>query len=423
MPQAMKTVRGWSARQWGIAVLFVALAIRLGVTANFVGLGAPPDVEANYDSTEYELLAYNLATGEGYAFSPGVPSAARPPGTALTLLLPYTVFGRSYLAAHVWIVLLSAFTCLIAAWVGAQVADRAVGWVAGAWLALYPGHWYYSMHFLSEPVFGFWLALAVALFMVAVRRGHPWAIAGGGIAWAMAILTRVEQVLTIPIAWALFLFASPATKRLLRRSLVIETGIVLALLSVWVGRNAVVMGAPSLSLLRGYALWGAHNEETFTDSRSSGSWVAMFNEPGVVLGDTELERDRQAWAYGMTALRSHLRDVPRLLVMKLWRFVSPFFDTPNRLAMWVLAGGWIFTAPFVVAGLVRLARAPRNERPGWTVLLVPILATIAMCLVFYGSPRFRDAVAPLFVVIAARGALYSRVGQAGTGEQASSTPR
>jgi 4-amino-4-deoxy-L-arabinose transferase-like glycosyltransferase len=402
----MNLARAWTPRQWAIAVLVVALALRLGVTAVFVGLDAPPDGEANYDATEYEVLAYNLARGEGYAFRPGVPSAARPPGTSLTLLVPYVAFGRSYLAAHIWIVLLSAFTCLITAWIGAQVADRTIGWVAGAWLALYPGHWYYAMHFLSEPVFGFWLALAVALLLVATRRGQSWAIAGGGIAWAMAILTRVEQVLTIPIAWALFGFATPATRRLLRRPLLIETGIVLVLLSVWVGRNAVVMGVPTLSLLRGYALWGAHNEETFTDSRQAGSWVPIFDRPGVVLGTTEVERDRQAWDHGMTALRSHLRDVPRLLVMKLWRFASPFFDTPNRLALWVLAGGWILTAPFVAAGVVRLWRAPPTERPRWTVLLVPMLATVAMCLVFYGSPRFRDALAPLFVVLAAAGALY-----------------
>jgi 4-amino-4-deoxy-L-arabinose transferase-like glycosyltransferase len=404
-------VPGWtrSATLRALAMFLVAFAIRIGTTARFQGLSSPPDVAANPDSREYELIAYNLSAGGGYSFQPSIPTAARPPGTSLTLLLPYSVFGRSFLAAHAWIIFLSSATCLIAVWLGSQLAGRSVGWMAGAWLALYPGHFYYAMHFLSEPVYGFWLALAVALSVFAIRGGHRLAEVCAGIAWAMAILTRVEIILALPVSWVMLVFTKPPTRRALFRSMAVQTGIAAILISAWVVRNAVAVGVPTLSLQRGFAFWGAHNEVTFTEPRYEGSWLDIYNREPVrathPLGASEVERDRQAFGYGTAAIYEHASLVPRLVAMKLWRLVSPFFETPNRVALWVLAGGWILTAPFVGMGLYSILRGPRRARLQWGILLIPIIATIGMCALFYGSPRFRDGLAPLFVVLAANGAL------------------
>ncbi len=404
---------GWtrSATSRALAIFLVALAIRIGTTARFQGLSSPPDVAANPDSREYELIAYNLSAGGGYSFQPSIPTAARPPGTSLTLLLPYSVFGRSFLAAHTWIIFLSSATCLIAVWLGSQLAGRSVGWMAGAWLALYPGHFYYAMHFLSEPIYGFWLALAVALSVFAIRGGRRLSEVCAGIAWAMAILTRVEMVLALPVALGMLVFAEPSTRRALVRSMAVQTGVAAILLSAWVVRNAVAVGVPTLSLQRGFAFWGAHNEVTFTEPRYEGSWLDIYNREAVrasqPLGATEVERDRQALEYGTAAVRAHASRLPRLVAMKMWRLVSPFFETPNRVALWVLAGGWMMTAPFVGLGLYRVFSGP-PPRWHWGVLLIPIITTIGACALFYGSPRFRDGLAPLFVVLAANGALRRR---------------
>ena len=389
------------------AIFCGAFALRLGLTATLQGLAAPPKVEANPDQREYELIAYNLSAGNGYGFTRGKPTAARPPGTPLTFLPPYLLFGRSYLAERSWIILLSSATCLLVAWLGTLYGGPRLGLVAAAWLALYPGHFYYSMHFLSETVYGFWLALACGLCLYSIRTGRRWADIGAGLAWAFAILTRVELILLVPIAWALLRLASAPTRGQAVRHLAVHTTLVLVVVSIWVGRNIVVMGVPSLSTQRGFAFWGAHNTITMSDPAYAGSWVSIFEQVRDTqpLNGTEVERDRQAWNNGVAAVHENLPRLPYLTVMKLWRLISPFFETSNRIALWAVALGWIVTAPFLLYGVWLIVRDWSANSWVWMVLLAPMMATIAMAAVFYGSARFRDALSPLFVVIAASGAL------------------
>ena len=390
---------------WLGAILGVALAVRIGTTARFQGLSSPPNLSANPDAGEYEVIAYHVSSGQGYGFHPGVPTAARPPGAPLTFAVPYVLFGRSFLALHLWVIALSAGTALLLAWLGALCGGRRLGLIAAAWLAVYPGHFYYAMHFLSEPVFGFWLTLACALCIRALGQRTAIADGAAGVAWGLAILTRVEMILAVPIAWALIVFAGRSVRRRVLPHAAVQTAVALLLISVWVGRNVSVMGVASLSTQRGYAFWGAHNPVTMNDPQYIGSWVGVFESERDThpLKGSEVARDGQAWNYGVATVRANLARIPYLTLMKIWRFFSPSFETPNKAALWVLALGWIVTAPFVAYGLWAVYRHPRVDLVRWMVLAVPMIATLAMAAIFYGSPRFRDALAPLFLVVAAYG--------------------
>ena len=178
------------ATGWLLAGAFVsALVIRLAVTVAFTGLGAPPNLSANPDQDEYERITYNVSRGAGYSMNGETPTAVRPPGFTLTLLPVYKIFGRSFAAARLCLILLSAFTCLFAAWSAYQWSGRLPAVITAWWLAVYPGHFYYAMHFLSETVYAFWLSAAVACTLVAMRRQKIAIGAIAGVLWAMAILT------------------------------------------------------------------------------------------------------------------------------------------------------------------------------------------------------------------------------------------
>jgi 4-amino-4-deoxy-L-arabinose transferase-like glycosyltransferase len=390
-----------------LAIFILAATIRVAVSARFQGLSTPPNVSANPDSREYELIAYNLSFGHGYAFHSGVPTAARPPGTSLTFVLPYLVFGRSFFAERCWIIFLSALTCVITAWLATQLATPMVGNLAGVWLAVYPGHFYYAMHFLSEPVYRFWLSLSVAFTVYAFRRKAIWWDICAGLSWSIAVLTRVELLVAVPIVWLGFVATERATKSRALEHITVQSLVVCALVSVWVLRNLFVIGVPSLSTQRGVAFWGAHNAIAFTDPQYGGSWLEYFSIPSVKavepLRGSEADRDRQAWNYGLAAVTKNIRQVPRLEVLKLRRLLSPSFETSNRAAFWALAVGWLVTAPFVLWGICRIVAQPRTQWSMWAPVLLPILSTVVMCEIFYGAPRFRDAVSPLFVIIAAYG--------------------
>ena len=92
--------------------------------------------------------------------------------------------------------------------------------------------------------------------------------------------------------------------------------------------------------------------------------------------------------------------MPGLIAARLWRLVSPFEATRNRLVYYSFAVSWLLTAPFVAYGAVLVFR---GYRLGACVLLTPIFTTIATTIVFYGSIRFRDSVAPQLLIFAAAG--------------------
>jgi 4-amino-4-deoxy-L-arabinose transferase-like glycosyltransferase len=314
---------------------------------------------------------------------------------------PYLVFGRSYVAAHLTIVLLSTATCVISAWLATQFAGPVVGLLAGLWLAVYPGHFYYSVHFLSEPVFGFWLAAASALSYRAFAKDRLQLSTLGGLCWGAAILTRIELILLIPMTWAAALIRRSEAR--LIRHVALQSGIALVIATLWIVRNAVMMGAPVLSTQAGYVWWGAHNSITMTDGRFAGSWVNAVElvDASHPLYGSEVDRSRLGMRYGTESIRQYATRMPYLTAMKLWRFVDPVFETSNKIALVALAGGWIVTAPFVIFGIWHSAgEGLKHPR---VILLLPLLTAVVNAMVFYGSGRFRDGVSPLFIIFAALG--------------------
>lgn len=393
-----------------VAILVLAMAVRVALTARYVGFSAPPDAGAQPDQLDYEHYAASLAAGRGYAGADGRPTAFRPPGTSLTLLPAYWAFGRDWTAGRVWFCLLSAATCVLAGLLAASAFGPRIGSLAGLWLALYPPHAYFAMHFLSEGPFLFWLTLAAFLALAGWRRGlwWPWTLAAG-LALGMAALTRPQALLVLPLAALAALLAGRGGRRaaLLRVSVL---GLAFALvLGAWVGRNALVMGKATLSTVGGCTFWGAHNERVLDDPHRIGSWIEVTRlvSPEQPLRGDEFEQDRLSWEYGLAFVRERRDQLPRLLYWKVRRLLAAFAYPANPLVNWAFALAWLATAPLALAGLVL---AWRRDRLAALVLLLPLLATLATSLVFYGNVRFRQSVATMYVVPAALalGALLER---------------
>lgn len=388
-----------------IGMFLLALTARLALTHRFVGLDAPPDVSANSDQVDYEILAHHMTTGQGYAVVPGQPTATRTPGTSLTLAPVYALFGRSFALGRTWFCVLSALTCVLAVWLGTLCFNRAIGLLAGIGLALYPAHAYSAMHFVSETPFGFWMLLAMIATGYAYKRQRGgWGVnILAGALWAMAVYTRPQLLLAVPIAGGLAALAFLMHDRGHLKRFAVQVVVLALVLSPWVMRNAVVMGKPTLSTITGYGLWGSHNELTFTDPAHHGGWVKaseLIDAAHPLSGD-EVERNAQATRYGKQAILAHIDRMPALIAAKLWRLVTPIKDTDNRMVQFAFAGGWIAVAPLTLIGLIVTFK--RTPATAW-LLVLPILATLASTVIYYGSDRFRDSVAPAFIIFAAAGA-------------------
>jgi 4-amino-4-deoxy-L-arabinose transferase-like glycosyltransferase len=276
-------------------------------------------------------------------------------------------------------------------------------------LALYPGHVSSSLHFLSETPYGFWLTVAATFTVHALAAPHrPAPMILGGIAWGLAILTRVEMIVAIFFAYIGLMFADSSVRRRFGRVLLWHTAVVLLVVLPWVIRNKIVLDVTSLSTLGGQTFFGAHNSLTFTEWRHAGTWLNLKEiYPDAFRATSEVGRDHAAWQYGLQAVREHVTMMPWLLLMKAWRLIWPFFETDNALALWTMALGWAGVFPFVLWGTVVICRDRSDtlESAAWYVIGIPLASVVMVTFVFYGSHRFRDALSPLFLLIATSGIL------------------
>lgn len=388
-------MRDRAVHGWALAGVFVlALAVRLGATAAFVGLNAPPSASANPDQLDYDAFAWRLAQGEGFTLDDGTPTSRRPPGVSAAIAPVYALFGRSYAAARIWLAVLSAATCVACAGLATAAFGRLTGVLAGVGLALYPGHFYPAMHMLSETPYMLGLALATWATLVSVRqRSLGWATAAG-VLWGLTMLVR-PQVLLLPV------LALPLVLLLrdYRRLVVVQCATCVLVLLPWIVRNAVVMDRVCLTTGFGHVMWGAHNPRTFGDPAWRGRWVPtsdLLREHPFRGGEAAL--DAHAMQQAKREIAIHWRQMPALTAMKVVRFFEPIHDTPNARAKLAYTVGWGVTALLLLPGVIL---AWLRDRTATVVLLLPFAATLAMTLLTYGLDRFRDSAAPVFIPFAA----------------------
>lgn len=391
-----------------LGVVALAFGIRLGLTAAFVGLGSPPDAQANPDQLEFEAIAWQVAQGHGFSLETGEPTGRRALGAVATMVPPYLAAGRSYAAGRLWLVLLSALTCGLCVWIGALSFGRIAGLLAGLGLALYPGHAYYALHFVSETPFTFWLALAVALSLHGLRANWRWRHTLAGAAWAMAVLAKPQFVLMIPLMLAFIGVYSLAGLRRdavawWRMPAIVTCLTAAACIAPWIVRNHTVMGTPGLSTIVGHTLWGSNNEVVLNDPVWCGRWVRtsdLERQLGLPLPEGEAAANRAATAYAVAFAKSHRHELPGMAAKKLHRLITPWPVTDNQPVRWAEGLAWCCVGPLAAVGLLL---GWRQHRVAICVLLTPVLVTLGVTVVFYGSVRFRNALAPVLLVLSAGG--------------------
>jgi 4-amino-4-deoxy-L-arabinose transferase-like glycosyltransferase len=386
-------------------IIAVAFAVRVVAVSVFMGINAPPKGSANPDQIDYERYAYSLSLGAGYVHPDATPTADRTPGTSFFLAPVYYICGRSFLAGRLWFCWWSALTCAAVFLTAEQLWDRRIAVVAAFWLAIYPGHWYYSLHFLSEVPYAFSVVSATGLTIASLRRSSSVLGLAAGVFWGFGILTRPQLMFLLPFVWAVAVWSKPFRSRALRE-VFLQTAVIVAVVMPWVVRNRVVMGKATLSTVGGYTFWGTHNDRVYFDPAMIGMWMRTSDlvDPRHPIYGDELERESLAWTYGIGWARENMQRMPRLVAMKVIRLLTPFERTENTLVFLAFAVGWITAAPFAVIGLVVTWKRYRTAA---VVLSLPMLGTFVSALVFYGSARFRDSVAPVYLILAAVGSVMA----------------
>lgn len=415
-------------------VLVLALVFRLA-TGIFLGMNAPPDRAAcGADTVEFELGAWNMAQGNGFVlWEDGAPSAFRAPGYPLMLAGLYRLFGRQYWMNRVVLSLLGALTCLVVYRLGLALRfGHRVALCGMLVAALHPLQAYFCGHFMSEVPSAFLNVLAT-LFLVKGCRlaggvgSGEWGVGSGrvrttvhpppstvffialaGVVNGLSVLVRPAAIFLVPIFGGLLVLQG--WRRPLRAMLLaVVFGIgTLVAVAPWTLRNYRVFDRFCLVASNGGStLWGANNAVTATvGGKHWGYWISTGFDPEVKQREVlslanEVDRDRREWALGVEFLKSNPAKIPGLLAGKLYRVVSPFPLSANRVFVLMAAASQVVMLLLCMAGLVVM-----RERV-LAVIHLPVLAQFlaltATVLVFYGSERFRMPYEPVFAVYAGAG--------------------
>jgi hypothetical protein len=164
----------------------------------------------------------------------------------------------------------------------------------------------------------------------------------------------------------------------------------------------------------GSTFYGGNNDVVLQDPAEYGAWVATNYLPGRDLIEAEpdeVSHDKMEWHLGLQWVREHGSSLPRLFFFKLARLVLPDLSSPNRT--YVLLQG-VCTAPFLLlfaAGAFACLRDRSYWTAPWFAVHGTLACTVVTTLVFYGSTRFRDANAPLFMLYVVIGLRLFRMGR------------
>lgn len=400
-----------------LALLFAAaFLIRLGAVLALRDIHAGPTGIASADDVEFNNLALRTARGEGYVGDQGQPTSFRAPGMPLLLAAVYALVGPHAAAGYLLFCLLGALACVLTYAVARELLAEGGARLAGALAAVYLPHVYFATTFESENVFIPFLALGVWLFMRHLKSGTAATLAGAGLALGFATLTRPFALLLLPILLAVLAVARWKQRRLRLLPAVVFTATFLAAVVPWTVRNCAVHHRFVLIATNGGStFYGGNNERVVTERRYYGFWLSTMELPGRDLVDAapdEVTHDKVEWRLGLDWLRSHPGAVPRLVAFKLARLAVglPDFDGGRSWYFALRIAGY---APFFLLVLAGAARCLRHRQYGsapWFVVHGTALATIATAVIFWGSPRFRDANLPLLMAYAVVGlqALFAR---------------
>jgi hypothetical protein len=365
------------------------------------------------DGSFYLAVAKSIAAGKGYYdpsnFWPDTPTLGRAPAWPAAISVGLTLFpslkpdfvvralaGLCNVAISLLLVSLS------------QVVFRYPRYsvASGIIYALFPSALYLAGAGLSENLFVLLIAMAFRIGFAQTR-----VIPISAFLMGCGCLARSNFLLFAPIFAVLSVLRVYKHQPIQLRSVIIQMVLFgvcfLVPPSLWVVRNYVVSGNfPVLSTIRGETFYGAYNEVTLHSVDNWGYWVFPDDIPGetkkrdLAKSNSEKELDDYYYARGQAFLRTHILEMPRLL---LGRLIRSYVPIPWRPSVG-LFGAAAYRALLYLAVLATIAYWRRKLPPEAGVFIVSLcVVNLLTTIIFYGTPRFAFNVEPFLIPLAVIG--------------------
>lgn len=397
-------------RVWSVAIGLLALALRVAFVT--VVPAAPA-----WDGVLYERGARAIAQGLGYTTymfpvrsSDTVPTAYYPVGYPAFLGALYALFGSHLRVVHLSGATVSALSVVVAHRIAWRIAP---GWgsrLVGMALALMPGSILFSGAAMTEPLFGFLLALAVYAYTRRTDLVSVTDLVCTGFVVAAATYVRPQAILlagTLPLVRPCAL-GSGWRGRLGAAALV--TAIALLCVVPWTLRNCAKLDGCAFVSTNGGA-----NLAIGAVPRATGCFFFLTPADGCRGVRGEVARDRCWRRVAIDSIRSDPWRWIELAPIKLYHTLSyesfpvsylrqaralPIDDARERTWQQILTYPWRLLLALAVLSLLVCGIRRRwhpAARASW-VVCVTVLFTHA---VFFGGDRYHLPLVPLIGVLAA----------------------
>jgi 4-amino-4-deoxy-L-arabinose transferase-like glycosyltransferase len=391
-----------------LIIFFVAaFLIRLLAVLLLRDIHAGPTRAFGADGIEFNELAHQVALGHGYALQQGHPTSFRAPGFPLFLGGVYFVAGQHYPLAYAVFCALGATACVLTFLVASELAGEAVGILAAAFATIYVGSVYDATIFASENLFVVCLGLSVWLFLRYLKSGSSLELFLSALSLGWGILTRPFTLLLIPLFVSVLIWKVWKGRSFRIVPAVTLAVIPLAVVAPWTIRNRIVFHQFVLVANNGGStFYGGNNDLVLTDPHLYGGWISTKELPYRDLIEAEpdeVSHDREEWHLGVQWVSAHKLSMPLLCTYKLVRLWLPDIGSENRKYVLMQLIGATPVILLSLIGLVRCLSSRRFWTAEWVVAHGTIAATVLTALIFWGSPRFRDANLPVLMVYAAVG--------------------
>jgi 4-amino-4-deoxy-L-arabinose transferase-like glycosyltransferase len=403
-------------RRFGIAVaviVAVALAFRVGYVLH------TQTYRPTTDAASYDGLAYQLAAGHGWAHKL-FGWAYRPPGYPYFLAGVLAVTGLPHGgdrtdARIAQTIVLGVGTVVLIGLVAYELWGAMAMLIAMGIAALYLPLVVVSAAEMTESLF---TPLVVGATYCAVRSRRAqhryWWVVAAGVVAGLAALTRTNGLL-VAVVLALIVWSREPGFR--PRQLLAPLAVVLATaLTVmpWTIRNANVLhDFVPVTVETGPTLAGTYNHAA---KKRDFLWrYGGYNDYNSISNDPKLsspELDRKLTSAVLGYMRRHPLDVPQVVFWNTVRLLdlggrhrarvtaATDVDATAGVADAMSISFWIVAALAIVGAFTGLAR-----RTPWTFWLLPGLLWLTTALVTTGTPRFRSALEPFVIMLAALGVI------------------
>lgn len=424
-------------------VAFGAL-VALALVLRLLYVDATPGYELRHDARDYELHAQSIAVGEGYSrhVAYGRPTAFRPPGYPYFLAGVYRLAGaerapqprRVHVARIAQAYVGTAVVALIGA-VAMLLWGPAPGLAATALGAVYVPLITVGGAVMSEPLFAVAMLAALLAALVHRRSAHRYRYALlTGVLAGLAVLTRANAVvMLLPLAFAAWDGRPRRAWPSLGPPVVLLVAAVLTI-TPWTIRNATQLHAfVPLSTQLGSSLAGTYNDAARNDPDDPGAWRSVKHVPQYaslwrqVRTTPEAVLDQRLRAASRRYIAAHpfyvaevgFWNTLRMLDLdgrRRWRATAATISIDARWADRGVLCFWLFALLALAGAATRAAR-----RTPLFVWAIPALLFASVVFLAVETPRYRTALDP-FIVLLAAVAVTTAMGKL-AGPMAATAPR